>query len=301
MPEIHFCWTLDCEATQRAVANPELGRRSVRGFVDVVVGAGMRVTLFVLPSEARAYPQLFRQMVEEGVEVGLHYHPQEESHSDYCGAYSAQDQREMYAHGLRQLSDALGFQPRSFRTGSCSANDATFPVTADLGFTSCSHSMPGRNMANLCSNWTGAPAHVHYAHAANRLLEGGLDLVEIPVTTDPDSMLWSGGHPQDLRVELFDAKNQRFMIDKMLNREKQRPQPIKAIVALSHNIFDFSDAADFRRQTLRQMLADCVDLADRHEVRLIPATMGEIASAMRSTLPFAKDEQDRREKNTCSA
>ena len=287
--DIYICWTLDCEATQRAVNNVELGRRAIRGFVDLVTGAGMRATLCVLPGDARAYSHLLRQLAAEGVEIGLHYHPQEEGHGDYCGAYNAEQQHAMYADGLRPTSDALGFQPRTFRTGSCSANDATFPVTAELGFTSCSHSMPGRNMANLRSNWTGAPAHVHYAHPANRLLEGGLDLIEIPVTTDPDSMLWSGGHPQDLRVELFDAKNQRYMIDKMLGREKQRSQPVKAIVALSHNVFDFSDAADFRHQTLRQMLADAAELAERHEVRLRPATMGEIAAEYRRAQPLIDD------------
>jgi peptidoglycan/xylan/chitin deacetylase (PgdA/CDA1 family) len=284
--KVHICWTLDCEATQRAVNNAELGRHSLRGFVEVVRNAGMKVTLYVLPSDARAYSLLLRQLADEGIEIGMHYHPQEEGHADYCGAYTADEQRAMYADGLRQISDVLGFRPLSFRTGSCSANDATFPVTADLGFTSSSHSMPGRNMVNLRSNWVRALAHVRYAHPANRLLEGGLDLVEVPLTTDPDSMLWAGGHPQDLRVELFDAKNQRFLIDKVIAREKARPQPVKAIVTLSHNVFDYSDPHDFRRQTLEQMLIDCMALADRHEVALKPATISEIATDFRKACPL---------------
>ncbi len=217
---IYINWSLDCEATQRSVSNVELGRRSVRGFVDVVAAAGFRATLFVLPGDARAYPQLLRQLAGEGVEVGLHVHPQEQGFDDFCGAFTADQQREIYTGAMQMFADALGFAPRTFRTGSCSANDATFPLTAALGFTSCSHSMPGRNMPALRSNWTSAPAYPHYAHAANRLLEGDLDLVEVPVTTDPDSMLWSGGHAQDLRVELFDARNQRYLIDKVLAREK---------------------------------------------------------------------------------
>jgi hypothetical protein len=284
---IHICWTLDCEATQRAVNDAELGQRAVRGFVDVVTSAGMKVTLFVTPGDARAYPQLLRKLADAGVEIGLHYHPQEEGHDDYCGAYTAEQQRIMYADGLNQLSDALGFQPLTFRSGSCSANDATFSVSHDLGFTSCSHSMPGRNMRHLKSNWVDAPHAVHYAHGANRLLEGDLDLVEVPVSTDPDSMLWSGGHPQDLRVELFDAKNQRFLIDKLLAREKQRPQKVKAIVALTHNVFEYGERNDFRRQTLVQMLADLVELADRRQVALRPATIGEVAAAYRAAHPLS--------------
>ncbi|MBI2824045.1 MAG: polysaccharide deacetylase family protein [Planctomycetia bacterium] len=284
--DIHICWTLDCEATQRAVADVDLGQRAVQGFVDTVTAAGMRVTLFVLPGDARAYPRLLRNLAGQGVEVGLHFHPQEEGHADYCGAYAADEQRQMYAAAIRQFADALGFQPRAFRTGSCSANDSTFPVTAALGFDSCSHSMPGRNMAGLRSSWTGAPACVHYAHAANRLLAGGLDLVEVPLTTDTDTMLWSGGHPQDLRVELFDAKQQRYLLDKVIGREKATAQPVKAIVALSHNTFAYDKRGDFRRQTLEQMLTDCTALADKHQVTLRPATIGDVAKAHRQAMPL---------------
>lgn len=283
--EIYVCWTLDCEATQRAVNDVKLGCRSARGFVDLTMAAGMKATLFVLPGDARAYPKLLNKFAEEGVEIGLHYHPQEEGYVDFCGAYAAEQQREMYRTALRQFADAVGFEPRTFRTGSCSANDATFPITADLGFTSCSHSMPGRKMTTLRSNWSGAPDYVHYAHPANRLLEGELDLVEVPLTTDPDSMLWSGGHPQDLRVELLDAKNQAYLIDKILQREKLRPGPIKSIVALSHNVFRYDEPNDFRRQTFEQMLCDFAALAHHHEVLLKPATISEVAAAYRASVP----------------
>jgi hypothetical protein len=131
---------------------------------------------------------------------------------------------------------------------------------------------------------------VHYANPANRLLEGGLDLVEAPITTDPSSMLWSGEHPQDLRVELFDAKNQRYLIDKVLAREKQRPQTVKAIVALTHNVFEYGDPADFRRQTMQQMICDFAELADQHDVNLIPATISQIAAAYRAAAPPATKE-----------
>jgi hypothetical protein len=74
------------------------------------------------------------------------------------------------------------------------------------------------------------------------------------------------------------------LIDKMLAREKARRQPVRAIAGFSHNIFDFADSGDFRGQTLRQMLADCRALADRHEVLLRPAGMGEIADAYRAAV-----------------
>ncbi len=280
--DVHVCWTIDCEATQEAISDLELGVRAIRGFVELLTDSGLRGTLFVLPADAVGYPVLLRELESQGLEIGLHYHPQEEGHQDYCGAYSEIEQMVMYSEATTRFAEAVGFRPKTFRTGSCSANDSTFPVTEELGFTSCSHSMPGRNMADLRANWVGAPAHPHFAHAANRLLPGTMNLVEVPITTDPDSMLWSGTHAQDLRVELFDAKNHRFMIDKMLRRERTRSEPVKAIVTLTHNIFDYGDPTEFRAQTMKQMIRDFAELADRHGVNLIPSTLGEIADAHRA-------------------
>ena len=46
------------------------------------------------------------------------------------------------------------------------------------------------------------------------LLSGGLDFVVIPQTIDPDSRMWGGKTPLDLRVELVDAKNHWYTIHK---------------------------------------------------------------------------------------
>jgi hypothetical protein len=276
---------MDCEATQQAVNDAQLGARAVRGFADILAQAGLQASFYVLPGDAAAYGQVFRDLDRERFEIGLHFHPQEEGYTGYAGTYSAEQQRKMYADGARKWADAIGWMPKTLRNGSCSANDATFPVAAELGFETCSQSLPGRNMTNLAASWVGAPPYVHYAHPHNRLLEGGLDLVEVPVTTDPDSMLWSGRHPQDLRVELFDAKNHRYMIDKMLAREKMRPHPVPVLMLVTHSIFAYDDPNDFRRQTMLQMIEDCNMLAEKHEVDLIPATIGRIAAAYRAAVP----------------
>ena len=283
--DICLCWTMDCEATKRAFDDAAAGIRSIRGFAEVIAEAGLRATLFVLPGDAVAYPHVLADLRKQDIEVGLHYHPQEEGYDDFCGAYAYRQQLQMCKEALEKFSDAVGWMPDSFRTGSFSANDATYSVTAELGFKQCSHSLPGRRMTPLRANWPDAPPHVHYANPANRLLEGGLDLVEVPVTTDPDSMLWSGAHPQDLRVELFDAANQRYMIDKMLAREKAAQRPIRATVTLTHNLFDYDKPDNFRRKTMQQMIADFRTLADAHDVNLVPATIGEIATAYRQAVP----------------
>jgi hypothetical protein len=283
--DIYLCWNIDCEATQKIINDTQLGIRAVRGFTDILSRAGLHATLYALPGDAVAYGEVFRDLDPERFEIGMHFHPQEEGYEDYAGAYSAEQQYKMYSDGLKKFTDALGFAPKALRTGGCSANDATFPVTADLGFESCSHSIPGRNMTDLRANWVDAPPYVHYAHPYNRLLEGGLDLVEVPVTTDPDSMLWFGRHPQHLSVELFDAKNQRYMIDKVLGREKARSHPVCVIGPSTHSIFPYDDPNNFRRQTMLQMIDDCAMLAEKHEVDLIPATISRVAAAYRAAVP----------------
>jgi hypothetical protein len=118
------------------------------------------------------------------------------------------------------------------------------------------------------------------------------------MTTDPDSMIWSGTHPQDLRVELFDAKNQRFMIEKMLRRERERATAssdgVASLVVLTHNVFDFSDPADFRTQTMRQMIGDMRELSQRLSIDLVPATIGKTADVFR----LAIDEETLEEQET---
>ena len=280
--EIFVCWTIDCEATQKLVQDPDLGERAVRGFTKLLSDAEFKVTCFVLPGDAEACAGCYKDLALQGYEVGLHVHPHEMGYDDYCGGFDEEEQRKIFTEAKERFTGALGSVPLSIRTGSCSANDSTFPLTEALGFTACSHSMPGRDMTNLRSNWVGSPLSVHRTNRANRLLEGDMNLVEVPVSTDPDTMMWSGHHAQDLRVELFDAKNQRYFIDKLLGREKERDRPVRAIVALTHNIFEYGNPDDFRYQTLRQMVADFSELADKHQVKLIPATIGEIAEAFRN-------------------
>ena len=280
--EVLVCWTMDCEATQTAIDDVALGMRSIRGYADILLEAGLKGTLFAIPSDAEAYSDLLRELAGEGFEIGLHYHPQEEGYDEFCGVYPYDDQVAMYGLAVRRFADAVGFRPAAFRCGSFSANDMTFPAIAQTGFRCCSTSLPERKMTEYRANWSGATPHVHYANPANRLLEGGLDLVEVPVTADPDSMLWSGLHPQDLRVELFDANNQFPMIDKMLVRERNRDTKVKAIVTLTHNIFEYGRDEDFRHLTIKQMISDFESLARKHDVRLLPATIGQIADAYRS-------------------
>jgi hypothetical protein len=138
--------------------------------------------------------------------------------------------------------------------------------------------------------WAGAPLDIHYAHPHNRLLAGNLHFVEIPATLDPESRHWGGKHPQDLRVELCDAKTHWYTVNKALERQRTSDTPLKIIQATTHNTFDFSAPGNFRRETLlgiidavRSLVAvgstGGIMTAGRFGYALRPATTAAIAAA----------------------
>lgn len=100
----------------------------------------------------------------------------------------------------------MGYRPKHFTPGYASANDYTFPALEALGFTHGLVSMPTRNLPQCACVWGNSPMDAHYPHRYNRCLVGDVNFVDIPHTIDWESRMWGGAHPQDLRIELVDAK-----------------------------------------------------------------------------------------------
>jgi peptidoglycan/xylan/chitin deacetylase (PgdA/CDA1 family) len=252
---VHVAFTMDCEAIAEfshsgGPATWELGERAIRGFCDTLVAAGFAPTLFVVPRCAERLAASLREAEAAGAELGLHLHTLDEGWHEHLGGLDADEQ----CRALRGASDrweqALGRTPCAFRGGNVSANDATFPTLATLGFTHGSVSVPGRNFPEVRSSWVGAPMDIHRAHRANRLLAGDIEFVEVPVTVDWESILWGGRTPLELRIEMVDARAHGFTVRKNLDRMLADQVPIRTLAPLTHNIFDFTDRAEFRRQVL---------------------------------------------------
>jgi peptidoglycan/xylan/chitin deacetylase (PgdA/CDA1 family) len=285
---MHICWTMDCESSRPNVNNPELGENAMRGFTLMLRDAGWRATLFAIPGDVRILTGVLRDAASEGHEIALHVHPQAEGMaSDYLGAFSLNEQIEILSAGLDEFEARLGIKPVSCRPGYCSANDATFPAMARCGIRQASASIPGRRMSELASNWAGAPLFAHYASAHNRFLPGTMDLVEIPISVDWESMIWGGMHPQDLRIEYTDAKNHSFLIDKIMRRQVEEGLPFAAVVILTHNLFRYADLANFRRETMLGMIDAFHRSAARLGVELVGSTISEAADKFRKSMPLA--------------
>ena len=263
MEKAYFVLGVDCESTQPAVNNHVLGERAIRGIADVMSKNNGKCTFFVIASDIEKHHHIYRELEQQGHEIGLHLHPVIQGYKEYCGIYGPEEQEKIISQAVDRFVRAYGKKPVAFSMGYASANDHTFSILVKLGFTHGTCSMPGRILPECASIWAGAPLFIHYAHPYNRCLVGNLDFVEIPITVDWESRMWSGKHPQDLRVELVDAKNHSYTIEKSLKRQMQENVSVKLVRAVTHNIFEFDSPDNFRRQTLEGMIAFFKNICSR--------------------------------------
>ena len=288
MTEILFNVQVDCESTQRSIDDSALGERSIRGLGEIFSQTGTKGTFVVIPSDMQVHAPVYRELESAGHEVGLHIHPAEQGHEEFFGVYGFDEQTAILKEGMDVFADAMGRPPAVFTPGYFSANDYTFPALEALGFTHGTVSMPTRNLPQCACVWGSSPLDVHYPHRYNRSLAGDVDFVDIPPTVDVDSRMWGGAHPQDLRIELVDAKNHWYTIHKNVKRqiENGSDTPVNYLKALTHNIFDYANADDFRRETLVGVVSAAREICERQGCALVPATAAEIAEAYRTLVPL---------------
>lgn len=218
MTTLHLCLTMDVEriAMYSPTGGPrtwEDAERSVRSYCETLAAYDLPATLFIVPDAAMVQGALFRELERStGAELGMHFHPQcwrdhylNPAAYEYLGGYAAEQQYSLLAAALEQTSEGLGARPYAFRGGNFSANDSTFAVLADLGFTHGSVSQPGRVAPQYRAVWAGADPDVHRAHRDFRLIAGDLDFVEVPLTSDRTrTNHWTG--VGDVRFETASAQ-----------------------------------------------------------------------------------------------
>jgi peptidoglycan/xylan/chitin deacetylase (PgdA/CDA1 family) len=281
-----FSLQVDCEATQHAVRDPSLAERAIRGLGDVFGETGTKGTFLVIPGDIEAHASAYRELEAQGHEIGLHVHPKELGYGEFFGAESAAAQRKILTEASDRFAQVMGRRPVSFCPGYASANDFTFGILEELGFTHGMVSIPTRNLPQCACVWGGSPLDPRYPHRYNRVLNGDVNFVDLPPTVDPDSRMWGGTHPLDLRVELVDAKNHWYTVDKAVRRQLTGNTPLKQIHALTHNVFDYSDPKNFRRETYVGIVQAARQIAEREKLAFRTATLGELAAAFRQAVPF---------------
>lgn len=249
---LHVCFTMDVERI-KSLSPPggtptwEFGELCLRTYCEALLARGYPATLFIVPDTAEKQPSLFQQMRSEGHECGLHIHPQgwgenyknPDAH-DYLGGYNGEQQFDMLRRAKEQWSNALGFAPETFRAGNFSANDDTLRVLDALQFRSSSTSQPQRVVPKFKAVWAGATRAVHRAHKSFRLIEGDLNLVEVPTTVDATRTdHWTG--VGDARIEDWEAPDIIHAIEDSLKWQVENHAPIHHLCLFTHNYIPFGE------------------------------------------------------------
>ena len=295
---IYYAAVIDCEATQHAVDDASLGERASQAFGEILLANGAVGTYFVIPTDLEAHAALYRQLEKGGHEIGLHVHPADLGYEEFLGVYGPEDQRQIIGTAAERFAQVMGRRPRSVCIGYASGNDHTFSAMAEEGFKQGMLSIPTRVLPECASVWAGAPLGIHYANAYNRILPGTVDLVSIPLTLDPDSRMWGGKHPQDLRIELVDAKNHWYTIAKAVDRQIASEPPVKYLASGTHNIFDYSDERDFRRETLIKVIEHARNICQSKGHDMVGTTYETIAQLFRQRCPLDQAKGPRLELDT---
>ena len=270
-------------------SSDEAGMRSIKGYQDVLRTWGYRATYFIHPELACTQAEFFRDLAKEGNALGLHLHTTKfalDKQRCELGGLTAEAQRRILRMAVEEFEAGMGFPPTLFRPGCFSANDATYGILSELGFTGGGVSIPGRIWTEHFCVWSGAYPYAHFAHEAFRQSEGALPFVNIPLSVDLTSPLSYNPvgfyHYPDLRPggvydEDDEVEHDRCeLLHNILRRTVADDPPVKTLVVDVHNDRDFTDqssqAARHLQTVLQGLESECKEL----ELERVPSTYDEV-------------------------
>jgi len=300
---LFFNYSIDCETpanteyTGGAEREPffngpenwDVAEASVRGFVERMsaLGAGEGTSLFVYPDVARHQRSVYRELANEGVEIGLHlnglrYSRLTGDRAKWLGSMTFEEQHEALRMGKEDLSGSIGREVLGYRACYGSANRDTFRICNELGFTWTSN-VGTRYRPEFHANWSGSWRYTHHTSEVSNLICGSLPLVEIPVTVGINVYYdESIRQPLDLRVESPVSKlgeNRellRAMIEENMEEMARRDVPVRATIGISHNTNPFGDTSDYRSQTLDWVIRHVRELAAEQDLEYTPVSFDSI-------------------------
>ncbi len=282
--KIYVIFTMDCERIKRfsPVGGPEtwqLSEHAITGFSEALLAKNLLATFFIVPETANQHRDLFLDLESKGFELGMHLHPQsfgDLRYKDYLGGYSLEEQIKILKEAVSIWQEALGKAPQSFRPGNFSANDSTFKALYAVGFRQGSVSAPEREMPEYKAVWRGTYPYAHHVHPGFRLVPGNLDFYEVPVTEDWDRRVWQGKSAMELRIEMGNAEDHYSTVKKRISDMMEKKIPVKALVAITHNTFDYRKRVEPRRAVLDRVAAYLWESASKSNFELCPTTLSRL-------------------------
>jgi hypothetical protein len=268
--------------------------KSVRGFVDLMtdLDAAKGATLFVYPDVAQEQKGLYREMADAGIEIALHlnglrYSRLAGDRAKWLGAMTFQEQKDAISAARQDLEQVVGQPCKGYRACYGSANDDTFKILDELGFTWASNAS-GRHRLETFANWWGSWPYPHFSSVLSKLIPGDLDVFEVPVSRGIETFFEEDRNkPFDLRVESpveligEDRRILRQIIEENLINMQRMNVPVQAIAGASHNTSDYGDFDNDRSQNLRWLVRHARDLCGQHGLALTPASFSNMRDEAR--------------------
>lgn len=279
---IYATFTMDCEQLNEnsragGPVNWGLSERAIVGLAERCREREFLATYFIIPQTARQHSRLFLDLQKEGFELGMHLHAWDQGWQEYVGGLTPDLQRRALQQASDLWSDALGQSPRAYRSGHFSGNDYTFPLLAELGFTHGSASVPRRRMVQCRAVWEGSPQHPYWTHAANRLVEGDLPFLNVPVTCHPSRWHDAGNTgPWEIRIEGAEWEHHAEIFTASLDWQIAANAPMLTCVPFTHNTREYSDPGDQMTERLIRVMDIMEAEAERRGMELKKTTVGGI-------------------------
>ena len=209
---VFYTIKIDCEplaAKSPACGGPEsweVSERTIKRLAhicrerELVEGCEFHLT----PEAAKAHPDLFRALRDEGFGVGIQPNVPVFRYPTYdkdLGCYSPDEQREALRLAFADWQEAVGGTPCAFTSCCNSMSDDTLPILDEMGVRQVCVSGPGRYLPDRPDkSWAGVFPYPHHASAKSKLICGSLDVYAFPATVEvvrQNEPNW----PKDLRPE----------------------------------------------------------------------------------------------------
>ncbi|MCG7522794.1 polysaccharide deacetylase family protein [Ruegeria sp. Ofav3-42] len=293
MKKLHVVVTIDievptCDSHPSASGPPdhEKGGAWAQAYGEIAKSFAMPVTYFIHPEVAVRQADLYKKLESQGHCLGLHIHAWRFDRRYQCefGGLTEDQARQMLSEATGMWMTAFGQRPRHFRPGTMSANDSIFRVLSSLGFAGAAVSLPGRVFPQKHAVWAGAPLDPHRGHSHFRMLEGDLDVVNMPMSVDTSIVVEKNGlrFLRDLRPDFMDV-NHRELVTRCIDQTMARDPDVACINLVTHNDFDFSDAkSEITRNFVKTLTAIC-DVCSERDINWVGSTMDDICSEVLSS------------------
>lgn len=287
---LYFTFTMDCERLDHEApgsGGPKdwgVSERAILGMAEVLREKKVKGGFYPMPEVAKYHRHIFWELAKEGFELGLQFHStcfRDFRYDKHLGFYNYEDQKQILTLAKSDWADALGRSPTTFRCGNTSANDYTYPILFELGYRQSSSAKPGRYRKGVHALWHGVYPYPHHVSPMSRLICGDLDLYEIPTSCHPTKRRYHDPNdPIDLRPDTgrvaYPEEIYAETIDACIEEMIKMDQPIKAIVAPTHNTQEYLDRNNPKRKLMEFVIDYTKEAAEKHSLKFIPATLEEI-------------------------